>query len=219
MSHDLDHDITGLRRLILTMGASAEQRVRQAFDAMLNRNSAQAKKVRASDDEIDDMEVDIEAECLRVLAVQHPMAIDLRFVVAAVRVNSGLERIADLARGVSKRTIDMADDDVAYPSQLMLMTNHAQSMLGKALKSLADNNSELAEDVRRDDEFVDEHLKEVFRWAEDELARREGEAARPIIDILFAARAIERIADISTNIAEDVIFIVGGDVVRHTPVE
>ena len=107
MALDLQTELTNLRRSILHMGASVEQRVRWAVDALNEFDVDLAKRVRSSDQEIDDMEIDIEEECLRILALLQPVASDLRFILAVMRMNVDLERIGDLARSIAKRVIDL----------------------------------------------------------------------------------------------------------------
>lgn len=217
MSVDLENEITKLRRALLSMAASSELRVSQAFEALFNRDSGTAEAVRDSDREIDEMELDIESECLRILALQHPVASDLRFVLSSLRINTELERIADLARGVSKRVIRVsASPPLALPESMREMADAVRKMLSNALKSLAESDEELARQVRRDDAFVDGKHKEFYAWALEQLQSRP-EVAKPIVDLLFIARAMERIGDLSTNIAEAVIFAAGGGVVRHQP--
>lgn len=217
MSQELGHELTELRRAILTLSAGAEQRVRMALEALFQKDIQTARKVRHNDREIDVMEVDVEAECLRVLALHQPVATDLRFVLAAVRINSELERIADLAKGISKRVIDLDEyPPVEFPTPLREMADATLKMLGDALKSLAELDVKLAEHVRRSDQFVDDRQRDCFEWADTELAEH-SELAHSIVDVLFIVRALERIADHATNIAEDVIFHVGGNIVRHTP--
>ncbi len=216
MPTELDKELTTLRRALLSMSASAELRVTQAYDALLNRDSAVADAVRVSDDEIDDMENDIEAECLRILALQHPVASDLRYVIAALRINADLERIADLARGIAKRVIYMSrEKPIPFPRELGQICDASRDILSDALRALAEQDAELASRVRRADKRVDALHKSVYNWAINELPSH-AEDAQSMVDLLFIARAIERIADLATNIAEDVIFSVGGDIVRHT---
>lgn len=216
MTADIAKELTGLRRAILTLGASVESRVNQALEAFLERNVEEARHVRSSDHEIDEMEVDIEAECLRVLALCAPVASDLRFVLAVIRIDKDLERIADHAKSISKRVIDLDDlKPIEIPPSINTMASTAQEMLGDALRALAESDPKLAQRVREADQIVDDIQKEVFDWVQVQIAKNV-ESTRTVIDVLSIVRAIERIADLSTNIGEDVIFITKGRVVRHT---
>jgi len=218
VSHELSQELTELRRALLTMSAGAEQRVRLALDALILRDIAAAREVRHNDREIDEMEVDVEAECLRILALHQPVATDLRFVLASVRISSELERVADLAKGIAKRVIDLDEHaPVEYPKPLIEMGDATKQMLSDALKALSELDVELAESVRRADKFVDARQRDCFDWADVELPAHIDQA-HSIVDVLFIVRALERIGDHATNIAEDVIFHVGGDIVRHTPI-
>lgn len=215
MSSDFEQELIRLRRALFSMGACAELRVTQAFDALLRRDVGVAQAVRENDDEVDNMDLDIEDECLRILALQHPVAGDLRFVLTALRMSIDLERIADLARGIAKRVIRMsAYPPLPFPPALPEMADAARKMLAEALTALAKQEVARAEEVRRADSFVDQKHKQFFEWVVTDLPRH-GEHARAAVDLLFVGRAIERIGDLSTNIAEDVIFAFRGDVVRH----
>lgn len=215
MPADIDKELISLRRAILTMGSSVQSRVDQAFEAFLERDLEQARRIKKGDREIDEMEVDIEGECLRVLALCHPLARDLRFVLATIRIDNDLERIADHAKSIAKRVIDLDGlDPVEIPPTIYTMAQTAREMLAESLRALADEDVELARRVRGSDQTVDDIQKSVFQWAQEQIPR-DVDSTRTVIDVLSVIRAIERIADLATNIAEDVIFIAEGLVVRH----
>lgn len=210
-------ELTALRRAILSMAACTEQRVVIAFDSIADLDAQLAIQVRHGDSEIDEMESDIDEECLRLLALHNPFAGDLRFVLATLRIDQSLERIADLAKNIAKRVLDLRDQPrITAPTTLDEMAASTKSMLANAIKALADGDIELATNVRQADDAVDEGHKTMFLWAVQTLPEQ-GQHARAILDLLSIARSIERIADLTTNIAEDVIFVVGGRSVRHTP--
>jgi phosphate transport system protein len=213
---DLHTDLLKRRREILTLAASVEQRVSQAITALVNKDIALAREVRAGDDEINLTEVDIENECLRVLALTHPVAGDLRFIMAVLRINTDLERIGDKAKTIAKRVIDLTDcPPITLPPALLEMAQHARKMLGDALTALTNEDAELCRNVRRHDELVDHFQKEIYSWAHQQIPR-DVNSTQAVIDILSISRALERTADMATNIAEDVIFLIKGEVVRHT---
>lgn len=215
MPADLEKEMISLRRAILTMGASVQARVDQAFEAFLERDVDQARRIKGSDREIDEMEVDIEDECLRVLALCHPMARDLRFVLATIRIDNDMERIADHAKSIAKRVIDLGGlEPVDIPPAIYTMSQTAREMLAESLRALADEDTELARHVRECDQTVDDIQKSVFDWAQKQIPE-DVSSTRTVIDVLSVIRGIERIADLATNIAEDVLFIVEGQVVRH----
>lgn len=216
MSIDLHKELARLRRDLLTMGASVEKRVGDAVHAMIMQDVREAREVRTGDDEINTMDIDIERECLRILSLAQPVARDLRFVMATMRINTDLERIADLAKSAAKRIIamDEYDDAVHIPDPLRQMAEGARGMLHDAMTALSNSDPELCRSIRRADQQVDDLLKEMYAWAQEEIPRYV-EHTPATLDMLSVARKLERIADMATNIAEDVIFIVEGAVVRH----
>ncbi len=198
------------------MGSLVEQRVTRAIESLLHGRTDMAREVRTGDREIDAMDVDIEAECLRVLALTQPVATDLRLVLAVLRINGELERIGDEAKSIAKRVLDLADtpNAVELPPTLHRMAQAARTMFSDALTALAESDVELCRRVRAADEHVDDCQKEIFAWVQEEIPRNV-EATRAVIDILSVTRRLERIADLATNIAEDVIFLIEGAQVRH----
>ena len=216
MAIDLRTEIVNLRRGLLAMGAATEQRLDFAVRALLEQDVAAAAAVKAGDNEIDAMEVDLETQCMKVLALGAPVAHDLRFVLSVVRISADFERIADLSRGIAKKVIRWSDSSrpIEVPGALADMAEASKTMLADVLAALSDEDPELCREVRRADRRVDDLNKEVVAGArqliQDDVARTaEG------IDLMQIAQRLERIADITTNIAEDVIFLVEGRVVRH----
>jgi phosphate transport system protein len=216
MAIDLKTEILNLRRGLLAMGAATEQRLDFAVRALLEQDVAAAAAVKAGDNEIDAMEVDLETQCMKVLALGAPVAHDLRFVLSVVRISADFERIADLSRGIAKKVIRWSDSSrpVEVPGALADMAEASKTMLADVLAALSDEDPELCREVRRADRRVDDLNKEVVagarRLIQDDVSRTaEG------IDLMQIAQRLERIADITTNIAEDVIFLVEGRVVRH----
>lgn len=215
----LQDELLKLRRMLLSMAAEVEQRVQHAIAALLKHDLRLAEQVRDRDDEIDSFDLNIEAECIEIIALHHPVAKDLRYVLAALRINADLERIADLARGVAKRAIKLEYlQPVDRPAALLAMGNAVQAMLGDALRALAEQETEAAYRVRRSDRSVDSLYKELVAWSVSEVAVR-GDNAKALMDLLSAVRSMERIGDIAANIAEAVVFSVEGTVIRHRPIE
>ena len=144
MPIDLHKELTELRRAILTMGSVVEQRVEQVLDALFRGDLELARSVRGGDREIDEMDVDIEAECLRVLALSQPVAADLRFVLAVLRINSELERIGDQAKSIAKRVIDLGQTrPVEVPGTLLEMAQASRQMLNNACDYLPTRTAHL----------------------------------------------------------------------------
>ncbi len=215
---NLSKELTELRRAILTMGATVEQRVNDAIDALFQRDTELAQQVRRGDNEIDQMELDIEQECLRLLALSAPVASDLRFILAVMRINTELERLADNAKTLSKRAISMSKlAPIDLPPALTDMAEASRAMLADVLSALADEESADARRVRGADRRVDDLHREVFAWVQEKIPR-DVNCAAAAIEILSVARKLERIGDLCTNIAEDVIFIVEGRIVRHAKI-
>ena len=215
MGMDLPSELLVLRNAILKMGAAVEQRVDQATEALLTGDMDLAMRVRRGDDEIDQMEIDNEEECLHILALTQPVAGDLRFVLAVLRMNYELERIGDLSKSVAKRATDLKQLGVTeLPPALINMAYEARRMFADAMLALVENEASIAHSVRRADQRVDDLQKEVFAWAQDEIPRHV-EITEGAIDMLSIARKLEQIGDLSTSIAEDVIFLIEGTVIRH----
>jgi phosphate transport system protein len=216
MGIDLVTELIEIRRSILSMAASVEQQVDRSISSLVNMDIALARQVKAGDEEINKLELDIENECLRIFALTHPVAGDLRFVMAVLRINSNLERIGDKAKTIAKRIIDLTDcAPLPFPPVLAEMARQTRKMLGDALTALANEDAELCRHIRLSDDHIDSMQKELFNWAHVEIPQHV-ECTHAVIDVLSISRALERIADLSTNIAEDVIFLVEGAVVRHS---
>lgn len=215
MAVNLQTEILELRRSLLSMGALVEQRVNAIVEALIETNLEIAKSVRQGDDEIDQMEVDIEAQCMRLLALAHPVATDLRFVLAVIRISGELERIGDLARGISKRILRLGLTQPSdMPPPLIDVAFGARTMLSDVLSAMINEDAHLCRQVRRSDQRIDDIHKTVLLWGREEMPRNPA-AATNAIEILGIAQRFERIADVSAHIADDVIFLIEGRVVRH----
>jgi phosphate transport system protein len=216
MAIDLQTELLNLRRSLLAMGAATERRVGLAVRALVEADVAAAQEVKASDAEIDTMEVELETQCMRILALGSPVAHDLRFVLSVVRISGDFERIADLSRGIAKKVVRWSGGagPTEVPGTLADMATSAQAMMADVLAALADEDAELCREVRRADRRVDNLNKEVIATSR-QLIQDDPTLTAEAIDIMQIAQRLERIADITTNIAEDVIFLVEGRVVRH----
>jgi phosphate transport system protein len=215
MAIDLHSELVRIRRELLTMGAMVEQRVEAGIAALASGDAAAAQRIRESDDEVDQMEVRIEQECMRVLALTQPVAKDLRLVLTVLRVNGELERIADLAKGIAKRTIRLARQEaVSVPEMVLEMARHTRGMLGEVLNGLSDLDADRCRGIGDTEQMVDTLHKSATAWVREEVARHP-EAAAAVIDVMTISQRFERMADIVTCIAEDVVFLVEGRLVRH----
>jgi phosphate transport system protein len=215
MAKHLQREVEHLKKMVLSLGAKVEERVREATIAIDERDARLARKVVDTDPEIDSMEVDIEEECLKILALHQPVAIDLRFIVAVLKINNDLERIADLAVNIAERAAFLATQpklDISF--RLRPMAQSAKEMLRKSLDALVNLSEETAVQVIESDNEVDKMNRDMYLLVQEGIRRNPGEM-ESMIHMLSASRHLERIGDHATNIAEDVIYMISGEVVRH----
>ena len=217
MTTHLHKEIEGLKKRILYMGAEVEEAVRKAVEALATRNVKQAQGVIDHDGELDQLEVEIEEECLKILALHQPVAIDLRYVIAVLKMNNDLERIGDLAVDIAERAVYLSEHPaIDLHLDVREMADMTQSMLKHSLDALVNSDPNLARQVRASDDDVDDMNRRMFTLVQDYI-RRDPDHAAEAIHWLSASRHLERIADQATNIAEDVIYMVEGEIVRHQP--
>jgi phosphate transport system protein len=182
---------------------------------LMERHDTLAQEVIDGDPEIDQMEVDVEEEVLKILALYSPVANDLRFVISVLKINNDLERIADEAVNIAERTIFLSKHPkVKVPEELTTMVNLVESMVDKALHALINLDSKLAAEVILTDDKVDDLHKCMYSLIQNRI-KDDIEHIECLINILSVSRQLERIADQITNIAEDVVYLVEGNIVRH----
>ncbi|MCH2151885.1 MAG: phosphate signaling complex protein PhoU [Phycisphaerales bacterium] len=215
MAIDLVKELTDLRRQVLSMGGLVEQQLQRSLRSLHEADENLAKQVRSEDEQVNELEVTIEAHCLRILALARPVAGDLRFVLAVQRITNELERIGDLSKGIAKRAIYLCQGPtVEFPEVLVEMGRRCMAMLQEVVSALADERPEVLEHMHREDRFVDGMETEIFWWVQS-TAPESPERTTAAVDILSIARRMERIADHCVNIAEDINFSVSGRIVRH----
>lgn len=215
MSKHFQLEIDRLKRKILALAALVEDSVGKAVSSIAERNEELAKEVIEGDEGIDSQEVEVEEECLKILALHQPVAHDLRFLVAVLKLNNDLERIGDLAVNIAERVASVAQrTDVASPIELKPMAEQVRAMLADALDSLVNVDVELAKRVMAADDVADDIHRKNFRRVEDAIRSRPEEVSA-YTHYLSVSRYLERIADHATNIAEDVIYLGSGAIVRH----
>jgi phosphate transport system protein len=215
MSQHLSRAVERLRNMSLKLFAAADEAVRKAVSALEDRNLELAQDVMASDVAIDDMEVEIEEECLKILALHQPVAIDLRRIVAIFRFNSDLERIGDLAVNLAERARALVGHpEVEIPGLWTDMAKRTLAMLRQARDSLINLDADLAREIRAADDAVDALHRRMYAISEADLRKPDADVTGAI-QLMDAARFLERIADHATNIAEDVIYVAEGEIVRH----
>ena len=197
------------------MGALVEDATSRAMAALLNRDAPLAERVIAGDRALDLKEIEIEEECLKVLALHQPVAADLRFIVAVLKVNNDLERMGDLAQNIAERAIALARSRAPEPpAEMRGMMETVQSMVVRCLDALVRLDVGVARSVLADDNLVDDTHRRMFEALQERMAKSP-ERIPDYVQYLSVSRYLERIADQATNIAEDVIFTAEGEVVRH----
>lgn len=212
----LQREIEKLKKMILAVGAAVEESVNKSVVAIHELDERLAQKVVDNDAQIDQMEIDVEEECLKILALHQPVAIDLRFIVAVLKINNDLERIGDLAVNISERAASLARTDrIQYPADILEdMVMKVKVMLKKSLDSLVNLDAALAREVCASDDAVDDLNRKMFQVIGDKITEKP-QAASALIQLLTVSRSLERIADHTTNIAQDVIYMLEGEIVRH----
>lgn len=215
MPIDLDANLRSLRSDLLTLGAKVEKRLHDVTDAIVNQEPDLARAVKAGDAEIDRDDMRIEEECVRVLALGAPVASDLRRVITVMKISGELERIGDLVKGISKRVIRLSDmTAVRLPPALVEMCYASRDILKDALAALVDSDPEKARRVRADDDRIDALNKAILRWAREEVPQ-DARLVAAAIEVLAISQRFERIGDLTTSMAEQVIYLVEGRSVRH----
>ena len=215
MPKHFERELERLKRSLLTLAAKVEERLRMATKAIETRDGNLADLVIDADHEIDEMEVDIEEECLKVLALHQPVAIDLRFIIAVIKINNDLERIGDLAVNIAERAAFLASQrklDILF--DFPGMAEKAQSMVKRSLDALVNMDNKLAWEVCASDDEVDAMNREMFIQVQNSM-RKNISRMECLIHLLSASRHLERIADHATNIAQDVVYMIEGEIVRH----
>jgi phosphate transport system protein len=215
MTRHLERDLDRLSRELLTMGAMVEEATNKALRAVSTRRSDLAREVVQGDNAINDRENLIEEECLKLLALHQPVATDLRFIITAMKVNNDLERMGDLAVNISERVAHLAGlDPIPLPKSFEKMLPAVQSMVRDSLNSLVNMDSKLARSVCEVDDEVDTINAGMYD-AMQKVMHDDPSTIEMAINALSVSRNLERIADLATNIAEDVVFLVEGEIVRH----
>jgi phosphate transport system protein len=215
MSVHLQREIEKLKKHLLSLCAVVEDQVQMGIDAFLHRDETLASVVERRDNEVDQREVEVEEECLKMLALYQPVATDLRLIVAVLKINNDLEQIGDLAVNVARKAAAIAaEPPLDVPLNVGGMWLKVQAMLRDSLDALVNADAQLAEVVYGRDDEVD-RMKHEMRVKIEEAARRQPELMSRLFRLAAVCRNLERIADYSVNIAEDVIYLVNGTIVRH----
>jgi phosphate transport system protein len=215
MAIHLQRELDNLKRVLLSLCALVEDQVERAVAALLERDAAAAQRVVERDAEVDQHELDIEEECLKDLALHQPVACDLRFLVAVLKMNNDLERIGDMAVNIARKAVTIAGyTDLEIPFDLAGMWEKSHAMLHDAIDALVNRDARLAQRVCANDSEVDGQKRQIHREVEA-LLRAQPERTPAWLALLAAARNLERIADHAANIAEDAVYLVEGRIIRH----
>jgi phosphate transport system protein len=216
MERHLDVELTDLKKKLLLMGGSVESQLQDVLQALIERDSGLAIRVVENDLLVNALDVEIDEACLTLLALHHPTAGDLRLITTAMKISTELERMSDLAENIAERAIELNDEPQLKPYiDIPRMAEWTSHMVKECLDAFVNRDAELARKVCRDDRLVDDLTEQLFRelvsfMLED--SRTITRAAR----LTFIGKYYERIADHATNIAELVVYLVEGKIIRHT---
>ena len=219
MAKHLEKELERLKKLIYSLSARVDENLELAVKSIQENDTELAQKVIDDDTNIDDLEIEVEEECLKALALYQPVAIDLRFIIAVMKMTSDLERIGDLAADIAKNGISISQaPKPKVPLDLHQMTYLVKTIVRKALDALINIDPYLAREVIKDDDEINA-MKAEMKSEIVEALKREPEHAETLITLLAITHRLERIGDHASNIAEDVIYMVEADIVRHQPAE
>jgi phosphate transport system protein len=217
MSKHLERDLDDLKEDLLVLAGSVEEALHKAIRALQERDAELALEVIEGDNQIDEDENRVEENCLKMLALHQPVAIDLRRVAAAMKINGELERMADLAEDIAERAVHLAGlPPIAVPARLQRMTDLTTAMVRQSLDAFVNLDARQARTVCRLDDEVDRFNNEIIAELIADM-RSSPTMVEPGLSFFSATRHLERIADHATNIAEDVVYLVEGEIIRHRP--
>jgi phosphate transport system protein len=220
MERYFDEELKGLHKEILRMGVLAQEAIYKSIEALKNRDKAAAEEVINTDDKIDALELEIDERCIDLIARHQPMAGDLRFITTGMKINSELERIADLAVDICQRVLQLADKPLLKPLvDIPKLAAVAQTMVRDVIDAFIKRDVELAGKVLSSDSEADKLRNLVQDELINDYMAKDAKTAPRAVALLLIARHLERICDHATNIAEDVIYMVEGKVVKHHAAE
>ena len=210
-----DEELAELKQQILRMGSLVEGQIRQALKALVDRDDALAKQVIENDRQVNTMDVAVDEACLELLALQQPAARDLRFITTAMKISTELERMSDLSENICERALELHEEPQLKPYiDIPLMADRAIQMVGEALDAFVRGDSALARRVLDEDDYIDELNEQIFRELLSFMMENPQTISRAI-RLSFISKYIERIADHATNVAELVVYMVEGKIIRH----
>jgi phosphate transport system protein len=209
------HNIEMLRRRLLRLSALVEEMARRAVIAFRTRDRAAAVDIIKLDAEINEMEISVEEDCIALLDRREGSSNDTRFIVAVLKINSDLERVGDLATNIARRVLHIGQhDQVLIPQELTTLAQRTVEMLTTSIDSLVDLDRSLARSVCERDKEVDQLNRQMYDLVREGILEDPSQTEK-LINFLSVSRYLERIADYATNIAENVVFISEGSIIRH----
>lgn len=215
MSLHLMRELERIKESVLKMATLVEGTIEKATRSVIERNVQLAREVMDGDTVIDQLEIDIEEECLKTLALHQPVAVDLRYLISVLKINSDLERMADLSVNIARTTPFLTQaDNVEMGFNFGELSGMVREMVGDSLNALLERDSHLARRVIENDDKVDEVKRTAGNWAIEGI-KENPDRAGIYLRYLSCVRNLERIGDLATNVAEDVIYLVEGKIVRH----
>lgn len=218
MNRHFDEELKDLKQDILKMGLFAEEAIRDSIESLKNRDNELAKKVIEGDTKIDKLELAIDEKCVDLIARHQPLAKDLRFITVGMKLNMELERIADIAVDIAQRVLEIVDKPILKPLiDIPKLTVLAQNMVNMAVDSFIKGDVEMAKKVIFSDNEADRLRNLISKELLEKYITKDPDSAARAIQLLLIARFLERICDHATNIAEDVIYMVEAEVVKHHP--
>nr|MBU1328446.1 phosphate signaling complex protein PhoU [Candidatus Omnitrophota bacterium] len=218
MERHVDQELKSLNQDILKMGAFAEEAIYKSVEALKNRDKALAKSVIDNDNNVDQLELAIDEKCIDLIARYQPMAKDLRFITTGMKINSELERIADIAVDIAQRTLELVDKPLLKPLiDIPKLTSVAQNMVKMSIDAFIKGDIELAKKVLLSDPEANNLRNMIQKELTEDYMAKDPSSAPRAVQLLLITRFLERICDHTTNIAEDVIYMVQAEVVKHHP--
>ena len=216
MHRHFDDELKDLKAKLLRMGGMVEDQIQGALRALVERDSGLAREIIENDHQVNALDVEVDEDCLRLLALQQPTARDLRLITTAMKISTELERMSDLAENVCERAIELNEEPQLKPYiDIPRMANWALQMVREALDAFVMSDPALARKVTADDDFIDDLTQQLFRELLSFMIENPQTITRAI-RITFIAKYLERIADHATNVAELVVYMVEGKIIRHT---
>ena len=215
MTRHFQTEIDRLKKRILLLAAMVEENLHKAVKAVTEHDLPLANEVIETDLKIDAQEIEVEEDCLKILALHQPVAADLRYVVATMKINNDLERIADLAVNIAERAKSLSSHRrVHVPFDLPAMLEATVLLVQKSVDALVKQDPAVAHQVIVEDDRVDDFHRVAFQSIREDIGKQP-ERVEPLLNLLSVSKNLERIADHATNIAEDVIYMIEGEIVRH----